>query len=369
MKNLQNLSNRRKLEGILLEIAQVMQDCGTRFEAGFQAHHYEAQIGDITAKVSCHLTGHPSRYTDKACVELTADGRNLAKIYTYRGYVLGTHQTGVIGISDATKIALVSPHWKKDNGVVTKTQVAPERGRSPLATQSLHVYHANYETADWVINELCKVMQSNLAQKSDKKRKLVVDFEGGRERVFSNRYKMEKVLLALEKGMPQLSFDAAPDTKQATADFKGALRNGVTFDGTCRADLEAKAFKNVSISLHNKRHELGMITTDGGFTERLRGHYHHSRILNEVRGVRPTTKIAVISPLWSEADGRMTITNSNVQNDDNEKAISQLTVYHAANESADAVVNAIYGAVTREKMTLTEKLHNLVQPKNSGREM
>ena len=340
------------MEGILMEVAKVLKDHDSRYESKFVSCHAEGKIGDaVTAQVTCHLMGHPSRYNDKACVELRAGGRNLAKIYTYDGYVLGSNRNGVIGVSDTTTIALVSPHWNKENGVVTKTQVTPEPGRSPAATQRLYVYHSYQETADWVIDQLCDVVQQSLSQNSDKKRKLVIDFQGGKERVLSNRYKLERVLLAVEKAMPKLDHDFAYST------FKGDLNNGVTFDGACHTDFCTNAYKDMSITLRNKKHALGTITADGGFTERLYG---------EVRGLRPSTNVAVVSPRWTETEGRITTSNTNVQNTD-EKAIQQLTIYHAADESADTVVNEIYAAAFREKMTVSQKLHNLLHRKDDGR--
>ena len=362
------LTNRRKVESILLEVAKVMQDCGIRYEDKFQSYHYQGRIGaDVTFVAAYHATGHPSRYSNKACVELRADGERLAKIYTHGGFVTGPKVLGVRGVQDSTALAVVSPNWSRPHGLVTKTQVTAAQDGKTVASQILWVYHHERETAEAAINQIRDRIAASLAKKQTVKKRYCHIQTLDAQRSQSNHNKLEKILLAVEKAaMPRLGNHA--DEDESRYDFQGTLPSGVTFEGTCQVDLAQGEYQNASVSFQDKQRALGTIVTDGGFVSRLRGLNFHGRVLNEVRGLQPTTTAAVISPRWTEANGRMTITNDVIKSYGRNQKVNQVTVYHALDENADAVVEQINAAAFREKMNLSEKLHHLAQPQNYGHE-
>lgn len=131
------------------------------------------------------------------------------------------------------------------------------------------------------------------------------------------------------------------------------------------------AKENASIILKVNDQLLVKITTEHGFVNMTKPFSSGDKYWEPRKAVRPETDISVVSPRWQEGTGLLSMTKDT----ESGKATKKLSIYHAANETADNVIRNLCAVITGSKnqAAYREKLRkfNLAQgnKKTYGRDL
>ena len=135
--------------------------------------------------------------------------------------------------------------------------------------------------------------------------------------------------------------------------FKGLIGTDVVYYGALRESLPSQPyFDDLILDLKYQGEKFGRIITKNKFP-----HYFDAwrMIRSSVYPFDNSTEIKVVSPAWKKGTGLLTTVK---------EPRTQLSVYHAPDETADAVVNRLVDIVSKskDKALLTKKLSELNLP-------